>query len=195
MRLSVVLSIGSPPVRSALLLAVCAFLVSCSGTLERRDPTGERFPSVEGTSLADKPYAIPEDFAGAPVVLLVGYIMETQFDLDRWLVGLAQAGLDVRVYEIPTIPGLVPGMFAGAIDSGMRSGIPKEDWGSVITVYGDGGEIVRFTGNEGPRNGRVLLLDGDGKVVFFHDRGFSAGVLMQLGERLKALKAETPPGA
>ena len=176
-----------------LVLASCSLLVSCSSTLERRDPTGERFPSVQGTSLSDKTYAIPEDFAGAPVVLLVGYIMETQFDLDRWLVGLAQAGLDVRVYEIPTIPGLVPGMFAGAIDSGMRSGIPKEDWGSVITVYGDAGEIVSFTGNEGPRNGRIFLLDGEGKVVFFHDRGFSAGVLMELGKKLKALKAETPP--
>jgi hypothetical protein len=126
-------------------------------------------------------------------VLLLGFVMDSQFDIDRWLLGLAQANVDVPIYEIPTIPGLVPGMFAGYIDGGMRSGIPEEDWVSVITVYGDGGEIVRFTGNENPRNARVLLLDSKGKVVHFHDRGYSAGTLLALLEKIKELKAQAMP--
>ena len=179
--------------RWAGLSMALALLSSCKSTFERRDPTGEVFPSVRGTALAGKEHKLPEDLAGSPAVLLLGFVMDSQFDIDRWLLGLAQAKADVLVYEVPTIPGLVPGMFAGYIDDGMRSGIPEGDWASVITVYGDGGEIVRFTGNENPRNARVLLLDAKGKVVYFHDRGYSAGTLLVLLEKIQELKAGAPP--
>jgi hypothetical protein len=85
------------------------------------------------------------------------------------------------VREIPTIDGMLPGMFSGTIDSGMRSGIPNEDWGSVVTVYGAGAaELVRFTGNENGGNARVMLLDDEGVVLWFHDRGYSATKLLEL---------------
>ena len=172
---------------SKILLAFAlATLTSCASTVSRRDPTGETFPRVQGSSLAGTTYTIPDDFAGSPVVLLLGFVMNAQFDIDRWLLGLAQAGLEVRVHEVPTIEGLVPGMFAGTIDAGMRSGIPQEDWGSVITVYGDADKIVALTGNEAPRNGRVLLLDAAGKIVFFHDRGYSAGSLLRLKDAIQS---------
>ena len=68
---------------------------------------------------------------------------------------------------------MVPGLFANQIDSGMRKGIPEEDWGSVITVHDEAEPIVAFTGNENGSNGRIALLDAQGKVVWFTDRGFS----------------------
>jgi hypothetical protein len=75
----------------------------------------------------------------------------------------------------------------------MRSGIPREDWGSVVTVYGDGGAIARFTGNETGLTGRVLLLDAKGKVAFFHDRGYSISALKRLLETLRGLEANVAP--
>ena len=62
----------------------------------------------------------------------------------------------------------------------MRRGIPEEDWGAVITVYGDAGEIVRLTGNENPANARVLLLDETGKVIWYHDRGYSPRLVLEI---------------
>ncbi len=176
------------------LLSVMSLLgaAGCSTTYPRRDPTGERFPSVRGSALDGREVAIPEDFAGEPVLLLIGYQMNSQFDLDRWLLGLAQSGVDVRTYELPTIPGLIPGMFAGSIDAGMRSGIPREDWGAVITVYGDAGKVVRFTGNEVPLPGRIVLLDPSGRVVFFHDSGFSVKALERLKDALSGLRGAKP---
>ena len=101
---------------------------------------------------------------------------------------IAQAETPVRIIEVPTIPGMFPGMFAGSIDEGMRGGIPSEDWGSVVTVYGDGaGEIKRWTG-AGDRNGRVMLLDAEGVVRWFHDEGYSAGKLTELDAALRELK-------
>lgn len=175
----------------AALLLVGACFVSfeaCASHLPNRDPIGEMFPSVTGEALNGPEVNIPEDFRGKPVVLLVGYVQDAQFDADRWLLGLMQAKLDVEIREVPTIEGLMPGMFAGTIDNGMRKGIPEEDWPSVVTVYGDAGDIVDLTGNTTPRNIRVLLLDRDGRVAWFHDRGYSAGSLLKMKAALEKLR-------
>lgn len=166
---------------ASALLALALPALACRSTIPNKEARETAFPSVIGKALDGKEVRIPEDFAGKLVLLLIGYEMETQFDLDRWLVGLLQSKTPVRFFEVPTIPGLVPGLFSGKIDDGMRSGIPKEDWGGVVTVYGsDASKIVELTGNERDRNGRICLLDGKGRVLWFHDRGFSASKLMEL---------------
>ena len=172
-----------------LVLAVLApiVLASCQSPVPRRDPTGEMFPAVMGESLAGESIALPGSLAGSPALLLVGYKQNSQFDIDRWLLGVHQAGLKVQLLEVPTLPGLAARMASGFIDNGMRSGIPKEDWSSVVCVYGDAKKIVEFTGNENPMPGRLVLLDGDGRVVFFHDRGYSVGTLQKVQEKLEAL--------
>lgn len=177
-----------------VLLVVTALgltqLGGCRSVVPNRDPLGESLPPVQGETLEGDELRLPGDLEG-PAVLLLGYVQDAQFDADRWLYGLLQADLQsVAILEVPTIPGLFPRLLAGTIDSGMRSGIPSEDWSSVVTVYGDGaGELVRFTGNEVPRNIRVLLVDGEGTVRWFHDRGFSAGRLIDLEEAVRALPA------
>lgn len=180
--------------RFTLVLALLA-LTACGSTTPNRTPTGEAFPDVQGTGLGGTAWALPGDLDG-PAILIVGYVQNAQFDIDRWLLSLAQLETPVRVLEVPTIEGMVPGMIAGTIDDGMRSGIPNEDWPSVVTVYGDGAErIVRFTGDERPRNGRVLLLDAAGRVVWFQDRGHSAGLALALDRAARALAGQRPASA
>lgn len=173
----------------AALALMAGITAGCSTSYERRDPTGEAFPSVEGTALDDKSWRLPEDFAGKPTLVLVGYKQDSQFDIDRWLLGLSEAKVRVPFYEVPTIPGLAPRIFSGYIDSGMRSGIPSEDWGGVITLYADAAAVARFTGNENGLPARVLLLDAKGRVVFFHDRGYSLGTLNRLRAALAACRS------
>ncbi|MEZ6016105.1 MAG: hypothetical protein R3F49_13380 [Planctomycetota bacterium] len=176
------------------ILVVCAVgLGSCRTVHPNRDPLGETLPTVSGQSLEKVPFSLPGEVAGAPAVLVLGFVQDAQFDADRWLLGLLQAQLPVRILEVPTARGLVPSLIRGTIDGGMRSGIPSEDWGIVWTVYGEGADALqRFTGNERPRNVRVLLLDGTGQVRWFHDRGYSAGKLLELAGALKELAAVTP---
>ena len=175
---------------SAAMAALITFLSvsSCASTIENRDPTGERLPQVEGKTLEGEPRILP---LNEPTVLLVGYVQKAQFDADRWLVGLLQAPPSVRILEVPTIDGLFPRLIAGTIDSGMRSGIPDEEWESVVTLYGsDAHDLVEFTGNELGRNIRVLLVDSEGVVRWFHDRGFSAGKLLELVQASQDLVSE-----
>lgn len=175
-----------------LLLLFAVVATSCGTTWPRRDPTGERFPSVTGTALAGSEVKLPDAFAGSPLLLLIGYDQDAQFDLDRWLLALDQAGWRVRTFEVPTLPGLFPRLLSGTIDGGMRRGIPQEDWASVVTVYGDASKIAAFTGNDDGLTGRVLLLDAGGTVIFAHDRGFSVGSMKALQAALARIAAPAP---
>jgi hypothetical protein len=184
--------------RPALLLGLCtAALAACGSTLPRRDPTGAVFPTVSARALDETAMRLPQDLHGDVAILLVGFEQDAQFDADRWLFGLLQAGTPARVLEVPTIASRIAGAFASSIDSGMRGGIPSEDWGSVVTLYGDGARRVKeLTGTEGGSNMRVLLLDAGGVIRWFHDRGFSAGKLQELDQQARALAvdAKSPNG-
>lgn len=154
------------------------------------DPVGQQFPSVTGAALNGTEWTVPEDMLGEPTLLLVGYLQNAQFDIDRWLVGLFQIDASVKVYEIPTIEGMVPSLFAGYIDDGMRSGIPEEDWGAVITVYGDADKIVDTIGRENRTNAQVVLLDENGVIRWFHNRGFSPAKLMEMAQVVREISVD-----
>lgn len=188
-------AVGAPAVSLRMkifaLAAVSAVVVlaGCSSPI-KVDPAsliGKTFPTVRGETLEKQPRTLPADLAGKPTLLLVGYKQSSQFDIDRWMVGLLQLKTPIEFVEVPTISGMLPGMFANQIDNGMRGGIPKELWAGVITVYGDAHRIEAFTGTENPMPSRVILLDATGKVLWFHDRGFSPVLLQELDAKIRGL--------
>ena len=156
----------------------------CSTHYANNSLVGKTFPTVTGQNLEQNKVNIPGDFTNDFTLLLVGYKQDSQFDIDRWLIGLDMTETKVDVYEIPTIQGLFPRMFSTVIDDGMRKGIPKELWKGVITVYKDGESIQAFTGNENPNNARAILLNEDGVIIYFYDDGFSVDALNKLRSHL-----------
>ena len=91
------------------------------------------------------------------MLFLIGFVQNTQFDIDRWTIGLDQTSISVKTFELPATQGLIPIYFKTRLDDSMRSGIPNEIWGGVITIYKDGLKIQKFTGNENPNNSRLVL--------------------------------------
>ena len=170
--------------RTILISSFTFLLLSCSTTYTNIDPSGKTFPNISGSSLNGKEYTIPADFSGEKILLLVGFKRKSQFDIDRWTIGLDQTKTRVKTIELPATQGWFPILFNDMIDNGMRNGIPNEFWKDVITVYNDGETVQQFTGNQKPLNCRVILLDSSGKVIFFHDRGFSVKALNQLREKI-----------
>jgi hypothetical protein len=164
-----------------------ALLVNgCSTTIANRNPTGEMLPTVVGQSLEKDRTELPKALAGRPAVLLVGYRQSSQFDIDRWVMGFLQADVNAQIVEVPTIPGLGPSFASGWIDDGMRAGIPKEDWGSVVTLYGDAAKpIAELTGNENGQVARVLVLNPQGKIVWFDDEGYAPRKAMEIAKLVK----------
>jgi len=145
------------------------------------------FPRVTGQSLEKEVVTFPEHISGKNVVLLLGYVQNSQFDIDRWLIGLDMTKTQVDVFELPTIQGMFPRFFKTQIDNGMRKGIPKELWKGVVTIYEDGEKVQAFTGNINSNNARVILLNRDGKIEYFYDDGFSVAALNSLRESLYKL--------
>ncbi len=188
---------------SFLFLGAAAFALfgtllssGCSSPIPNRNPVGEAFPKVTGNSLEKVEIELPGSLVGQPAVLLVGYQQKTQFDIDRWLLGLLQSGADVQILELPTIPSLVPTLISGWIDDGMRSGIPVEDWGVVVTLYGSAAKpVARFTGTENARNTRVLVLDEAGRVIWFDDSGYSASKVLEIASLLESSGAGERAGS
>lgn len=179
------------PVSILVLTGVLALTATsgCASVVEGvTDPIGQPFPEVSAEDLDGKRVTVPADFAGKPLVAILATDQDAQFDIDRWLLGLLDRKTPAVVREFPTVAGFVPGLFSGRIDGGMRRGIPSEDWGSVVTFYGsDAKKLVRFFGNRNPRNGRVVLVDPEGRIRWIHDRGYSARVLLELDAAVRAM--------
>ncbi|MEL0640780.1 hypothetical protein V6260_09215 [Pseudoalteromonas aliena] len=170
-----------------LTLSAFAILLlsACTTQYPNQQLTGKQFPSISGESLDQSMVTIPNDFKADKTLLLIGYKQDSQFDIDRWLIGLDMAGITLPTYELPTIAGMAPRMFSTFIDSGMRKGIPKELWGGVITIYRDGETVQKFTGNQSPNNSRVILINSSGEILYFYDRGFSVDALNKLKATLE----------
>ena len=166
----------------ALLVGGILFVPGCGSTIPNRNPTGEAFPAVSGRDLDDVSIELPSALAEAHAVVMVGYVQGTQFDIDRWMLGMVQSESTLRLVEVPAVGGWFPDMFLQpTIDDGMRSGIPAESWSSVVTLYGDEADKLReFTGTERPRNARIMLLDSEGLVIWFWDQGYSPTRLVEM---------------
>lgn len=166
--------------RFLITITAILLLSACSTSYPNQAITGQFFPSVSGETLEQQAMTLPDDLQGTTSLLLIGYKQDSQFDIDRWLIGLDMTQTQVPVYEVPTIQGLFPRMFSTLINNGMRSGIPKPLWKGVVTVYQDGEQVQAFTGNDKPNNARVVLLNPQGKVIYFYDQGFSVDALNTL---------------
>ena len=179
-------SITSPSIAAskryvlALGITLVTLLSACSSPIANRTPINETFPTVTGENLNQEQVLMPRDLSGEHRLLLIGYVQDSQFDIDRWLIGLDMTQTPVTAYELPTIEGMLPRMFETFINNGMRKGIPKQLWGGVITVYQEAEKITQLTGTENPNNARVILLGRNNEILYFYDRGFAVDALNEL---------------
>lgn len=165
-------------IRASFVVLILLSVLGCSSyEYPSRVELGKPLPSFKGNSLSGEKYTFPDDLSGEGAILLFGYVQDAQFDIDRWLIGFDMRSVKSRVIEVPTIKGLFPRLLSSKIDEGMRGGIPKELWSIVVTVYEDGDNVQRYTGNIKPNNARVMAIDKSGDVVYFYDRGFSVAAL------------------
>jgi hypothetical protein len=170
------------------LVLVSLSFVACSSTVGAPpNIKNSVFPRVQGESLSKKVVTLPDTYLGKPTLLLIGYQQKTQFDIDRWILGALQSDIKAEIVEVPTIAGMMPQMVQGFINNGMRSGIPQNDWASVVTVYEDAPKIIAALGNERPQSAYVVLLDKDGRMVWTSNIGYSASQVLELKKIVEGL--------
>ncbi|WP_395344673.1 hypothetical protein PN836_007890 [Ningiella sp. W23] len=178
-----------------MILITAIFISGCSSyRYESQVELNQPLITASGSTLDGTEVTIPNDFEGQPAILLFGYVHKSQFDIDRWLIGLDMTKDSrpdtVAIYELPAIKNPFAGWFSNRIDDAMREGIPREIWSDVITIYDDGDKVQRYTGNISPKNSRVLLVNSKGEVSYFYDRGFSVAALNELNKKVLSLNDE-----
>jgi hypothetical protein len=156
-------------------------------------PVGLTLPSVTGHALSREQVTFPDDLAGRPAVLLVAYRRGTQADVYRWTAFLEAKAPRTARYEVPAIANIIWRPMAGWIDSGMRGGVPKAAWSSVVTLYDDASKLRDFLGDYGGYTTHVVLLDKAGKVAWFNAGGFNDRAASSLLEAVHALDPEPSP--
>lgn len=177
----------------ATALLCLASLVGCSsrpGVEMQGEVVGRSFPAFKGEALDGRVVNFPDAIRGKKHLLLVAYVQEAQFDVDRWVLGVLQAKAPVAILELPTIKSLGARLAKGFINRGMQRGIPKEDWPSVITIYGDASAVSSFVGDIPGNNACALLVDEKGIVRWSHREGYSPRELMDLVAVVQRLNEE-----
>lgn len=171
--------------RHSFLLIACLILSACATyDYPSQVKIGDPLISFNGQSLEEQPVKFPDDIAGKSTLLIFGFVQDSQFDIDRWLIGLDMTKTDINIIEVPAVKGWYAKFIGSFIDNGMRSGIPKELWRVVVTVYEDGTLVQEYMGNERPRNARIVLVDKNGIIQHFYDRGFSVNALNELRDAI-----------
>jgi hypothetical protein len=180
--------IGGMKARILLLSVISLVCVACSSKVSApQNVRNSLFPRVQGTSLTKQPVTLPDSYLGKVTLVLVGYTQKAQFDIDRWILGALQADVKAEIVEVPTIAGMMPQMVQSFIDNGMRSGIPKSDWASVVTVYEDAPKIIEALGNERPQSAYVVLLNKEGRIAWTSNIGYSATQVLDLKKTIESL--------
>ncbi len=178
------------PVGAALPLAAALLLVAllaalavgaCGGgqevaTAPAEPLVGRRFPSVVGEALSGAAVRLPEDFAGAPVLVVVAPAGEAQEDADRYLVSLRSRG--VAFVETPVLASLVTRLTQRYHTGKLKETEPRDMWGRIVPLYKDGAVLAGFIGEvEDEARAIVLVLDRDGVIRFLDDGGYAAATL------------------
>ncbi|WP_133407607.1 hypothetical protein [Parashewanella tropica] len=170
--------------KKGIIFLLSLWLVACSSTYPNQKIMQEFLPNMKGETLEKRSVIIPNDFKSPQTILLIGYVRNSQFDIDRWLQALKGTNVNTPTYELAAATGVMSSVFQDYINNGMRNGIPKEQWKGVVTLYDDAHVLQRFTGNHKPNNARVMLIDDKGKVLYFYDRGFSVDALESLKKKI-----------
>jgi len=154
-------------------LACFLSLAGCQVSYPTRNPVGDTFPTVAGQTLAGEVITLPDALAGRPTVLLVAYSGRAKDDVLWWMTFAKMYLGDARVVSVPAVTSWWSWLWRDRLEDAIRNALPESYWPGVVTLYDDAPEVAGFTGNRHGSTARVLLLDEQGRVVFFNADGFN----------------------
>lgn len=129
-----------------------------------------RFPEVRAENLLGESFLIPDDLPGEIRVIFVAFQQRQQPQVNTWLAvgdSLEASYSGLRYFEFPTISWPYRVM-KPIIDNGMRGGIPSpEARARTITLFTNVSRFVEATGLSGTNEIATLVLDPQGRIVWF----------------------------
>jgi ATP10 protein len=161
-----------------------------TGVLGVAQTHNERIPTTHGTSFAGTAVNLPGDLRGKVGILVVGFSKSSGDVCKVWGQHLAttyENSHDAMYFQMPELES-VPKLVRGMVLRSMKSSVPQWDQSHFMPIFSDEAVWKSVTRFGNPDDAYVLVVDGDGKVLWqtsgtFTDAGFSA-----LKEQVEALR-------
>jgi len=178
----------SASLAARLLLIMAAVVASAVGSAS--PGVAARLPSVEGQTLTEQPFRIPNDLPASGSIVVVGFDRAHQAFIDNWAGGLGKAWPNLAVVRVAAIDP-APSFVRNVIQFGMRREIPSgEARARTVLVFTDVKALASAmrlpTGIQTPY---ALAIGTDGEVLAMATGPFSKEGAAPL---LSAINAKFP---
>lgn len=156
-----------------------------------------RIPATHGTSFGGTTVNLPGELRGKVGVLVVGFSKSSGDVCKVWGQHLAASyenSHDVMYYQLPELES-VPKLVRGMVLRSMKSSVPQSDQAHFMPIFSDEmawKSVARF-GN--PDDAYVMVVDGDGKVLWQTSGRFTAAGFNTLKEQVEALRKSVGPSS
>jgi hypothetical protein len=133
------------------------------------------FPKISARNLQGQTVDVPDGLTGRVNLVVLAFLREQQHPVETWLPHLADLGKRFPGLEVWQVPALSRryAIWRGAIDRGMRAGIPDDRVRSrTLTSYLDLDALQISLGLRTLDDIRLYLLDAGGTVRWEGSGGY-----------------------
>jgi hypothetical protein len=152
-----------------------------------------QFPKMTARDLEGRTVTIPDGLSGALNLVVLAFEREHQYPIEAWLPHFARLEEAYPGLEVWEVPALSRGyrIWRGAIDGGMRAGIPDPNVRRhTLTSYLDLRDLRRALELPDTSDIHLYLLDRAGSIRWHGSGGYDETTLAGLSA---ALAAESAP--
>jgi hypothetical protein len=171
-----------------LLLAV----LTVSGLAVADYAAGERIPDVRGTSFADQAVNLPAALQGkAAGILVLGFSRGSREAVTGWATKIAgdyRTSDVVAYYELPVVASM-PGFVRGIVLKSIKSSAPERAHKRIVPITTNEAGWRAVVHYSQPDDAYVLVVDGQGDVVWQTQRQPTDAAYGALKQQVEALKA------
>ncbi|MCF4098720.1 hypothetical protein [Maritalea mediterranea] len=142
----------------------------------------QQFPNISAKDLNGRSVNLPADFNANRSLLFIAFEQEQQAQVNTWLPfaqQLENAG-QAKFYELPVLPSALR-LIGGAIENGMRSGIPSQATrAKTLTLYTNVTRFRKNLGLGGKNQIYAVVIDRQGRVLAVQSGAYSSAKANQI---------------
>jgi hypothetical protein len=154
-----------------------------------------KIPELHGTSFTNQPVNLPQDLQGKIGILVVGFSQGSREAVTAWGKRLATDYSDspsVKFYELPVLAG-VPKFMRGLVAGKIKNSVSDRGRPHFVPVTENEAGWRALTHYERGDDACVLVVDGQGLVVWQNQGNFSESAYGAMKEQVEKLRSANVP--
>lgn len=148
---------------------------------------GQTLPSFDGESLAGKKFSMPGAVHGHPAVLVVCFTHASGPHCTEWTKRLEsdfKSNADLEIYTVIFLEN-APKLVRGMAKSGIKSGVPKEDYDHYLIVTEHEKEVKAIVHFQEQDDAYLAVLGPDGEMRWTSHGAVNDGAVGKIRELVR----------